>query len=181
MKKWTLLVLAVSFLLAGCQAPSISETEVNRKLGSLIADHQANNPFAGRLNNVAINYDISVADVDLQSRDGGQVVTQLRGTLKGRVNVLGRDVAISVPFSPDVASGLHYADGKIYLRDLRVLSWGSNVPRLLRPHLDQLELMAARYLERIPIYTLNHSMKEKLAASVIKRLDIQDDQLVFVL
>lgn len=180
MKKWAVCVLAVSLLLAGCQAPAISEAEVNRKLVSYIEQYQHKNPFAGRLNNVVVNYDISSVNVDFRSHDGGLVVTQLRGTLEGSVNILGRDVMVSVPFSPDVASGLHYAEGNIYLRDMRVLNWG-NLPPVLRPHLGRLEFMAAQYLENIPIYTLNHSMKEKLAASMIKRLDIQDDQLVFVL
>lgn len=181
MKKWSLLAIIATLLLTGCQNPAISEAEVNRKIEGYISQHQNVTPFAGQLKNIAINYDIGTVDVDFRSQEGGQVITQLGGTLEGKVKVLGRELALSVPFSPEIASRLRYADGKIYLQDLRVLDWGGNLPRVLKPHTDKLEVMAAQYLQKIPIYTLNHSMKEKLAASVIKRLEIKDDQLVFVL
>lgn len=180
MKKLWLFV-GIALLLTGCQDLVISEAEVNRKAERFISEHQRLDPFAGKLSNVVVNYDIDDIQIDFQSSAGGQVITRLSGTLAGKVRVLGRDLSLKVLLTPQLVSSLRYSDGKIYLKEPRVLDWGGGLPGVLKPHENKLETMASSYLQDVPIYTLNHSLKEKLAASVIKRISIKDDQLVFVL
>ncbi len=171
--------LGCTVLLAGCQQNSISETQLNQRIERQLTT-QASKPLQLRAGQLNMQYTIDTIQVDLQSQQGGRAISQLTGTLTGQLQIFGQPIKLAAPFNPVLASGLRYDKGQIFLANPTVESWGQPLPPALQPYVQQLQQMAAEHLKAVPVYQLDNSLEEKLAAKMLRDIQIKDDRLQFL-
>ncbi len=173
--------LLVILGLSGCvSSPYVTEAQMNKRAQQVIEQYQLRSPLTANLPNTEVLFDIKQAKVDLQSANGGQMVLNLDGSIKGTVSILGIKRTLSVPFSPQLVSPLRYDEGNIYLNSPSVLNWGDKIPPMIADSIRPFENVISLYLQQVPIYTLDHSLEEKIAAKIIRKIKIQDDKLILV-
>ncbi len=171
--------LGCTLLLAGCQQNSITESQLNQRIERQLAT-QNNQPLRLQAGQLQLQYHIEDIAVDLQSQRGGRAISQLTGVLRGQLQIFGQPIKLEAPFNPVLASGLRYDKGQIFLAEPTVESWGQPLPPALQPYVQQLQQMAAEHLKTVPVYQLDNSLEEKLAAKMLRDIQIKDDRLQFL-
>ncbi|MCV6589964.1 MAG: DUF1439 domain-containing protein [Marinobacterium sp.] len=172
------LVISSTLLLSGCQYTGITETRLNQQLSAQLVGEDKP-PLQATFSGLALQYQISDVQLNLEAAAGGQVVTALKGTLQGELELFGRSLALAAPFEPQITSGLNYVDGQMFLSEPRITDWGRPLPATLQPWLAQLETSLTENLTQTPVYQLDNSLQEQLMALLVSGVEVQDDRLAF--
>ncbi|BFM50699.1 DUF1439 domain-containing protein [Marinomonas sp. THO17] len=180
------LLAFLSLTLSGCNRFRISETKVNEDLAKQIDSAQDTRfELAAEGQVVALTLAIKQADVDFLERDGGVIAIALRCDLTGEVSAFGQNFSLTTEVNPDFEAGIRIQDKDLFLvapRLTQVAIKGSSFDeKILRSTLgslqDRVEQVLRQYFDQHPIYSLNHSVFEKLAASLVSDIEIKDDAL----
>lgn len=176
----------LSLSLSGCNSFRISETKVNDDLAKQIESAQDTRfELASEGQAVALNLAIKQADIDFLERDGGVIAIALMCDLTGEVSAFGQDFSLTTQINPEFEAGIRIQDQDLFLvapRLTQVAIKGSSFDeKLIRSTLGSLqnrvEQVLRQYFDQHPVYTLNHSPFEKLAASLVSDIEIKDDSL----
>lgn len=175
-------------LLAGCSGLQqltrfeISERELQQAAESAIQSNLEQLPL---IESALLKVDLQVEDVslDLVADAGGAVKAGFASTLTTEVPLVG---TVKTQFAPQVRAGLKLDGDAIYLVNPELLSVGAaseagaRIDEWLGQNGVVLRDALDAYFSRNPIYRLDNGPQEKLAAQVLKRIEIRDDRLALV-
>ncbi|WP_394181860.1 DUF1439 domain-containing protein [Marinomonas posidonica] len=186
-KSLNLSLLALLCLtLTACNSFRISESKINDDLTKQIETAQDTRfELAAEGQAVALNLAIRQANVDFLERDGGVIAIALMCDLTGEVSAFGQNFSLTTQVNPEFEAGIRLQDQDLFLvapRLTQVAIKGSSFDeRVIRTALgslqDRVEQVLRQYFDQHPIYTLDHSPFEKLAASLVSNIEIKDDSL----
>lgn len=172
-------------LVAGCSGMTITEKQINQAVTKEIAQGKQNHVQIELNGSGTLDMDLLVekATVDLTKKDGGLALVTLKSKLSGTVNAFGQNFTFSTDVTPSFESGVRLEEDRLYLVAPKITSievYGSNFSdQMLRSTMGSLhgdfEKALADYFNKHPIYVLNHSIEEKLAAKMIKKITINED------
>ncbi len=183
------LTLLLGLALAGtCAAASISEAELNRQLVTQLRQRGLeHNVIHLRQPQQQLQLELQLSDVQLQllEQRGGIARVSLASDLDGQLILFGQRMRLKAQLEPEMESGLRYAEGALYLVQPRLTRLALKGPpadrELLQPLLaliqPALEQELARYFDHYPVYRLEHSLEEKLAAQALQSVAIRDGRL----
>mgnify|MGYP000462587933 CR=1 FL=1 len=183
-------LLVILLQTSGCSAYSISESELNSQLTSLLEQRQLDH----RVINLShqrqqLQLEMQLYDVQLKllEQQGGVARVGLTSDLAGQFALFGQSMRFKAQLEPQLESGLRYADGALYLVRPRItrldLKGAPQDKELLQPLLTAmqptLEQELAYYFDRYPVYRLGNTMMERIAADNLESVAIKDGRLEF--
>ena len=159
---------------------SVTEQEISKASNTELQRFQKEHPLSVNVRGNEISVFIETVSVDLKSENGGKVVFKTHGKLTANLKILGRTVSHSQSFSPIFTAGLTYADGQFFLNNPRLdpstLVSSGPMGQQIYAYMDQF----ATKIEQLPLYRLEHSIKEKIGAKVINSIEITDTEIRFM-
>ncbi|WP_191602367.1 DUF1439 domain-containing protein [Marinomonas algicola] len=188
MKKiYCLFVIVLAVLLSGCNSYRLSEVKLNDEIAQRIKDEPKQSILVAMgEQTVTLDMVIVGATVDLTAQEGGIAKIRLSTDMTGTLTMLGRDISINTDLTPFIQAGVRIDEGKIYLVNPKVLEIAVNGSsfndQLLRSALgplhDDFEVALSGYFSENPVYVMNHSALEESAALVVKKITINEDEIV---
>lgn len=174
-------LIVCTLLLSACENNySVTEQEISKVSNAELRRFQNERPLILKVRGNEINVVLETVSIDLKSEDGGKVVFKTQGKLTANLTFLGRTVSHSQSFSPVFIAGLTYVDGQFFLNNPRLdpstKVTSGPMEQKIYAYMDQL----ATKIEQLPIYRLEHSIKEKIAAKLIKSIEITDTEIRFM-
>lgn len=177
------LLLALS-LASGCSAYSISESQLNQQLNSLI-DQQQLNHLVINLHQQQLEMQLSDVQLKLLEQDGGIAQVGLTSALAGQINLFGQPLRLQAQLEPELESGLRYAEGALYLVNPKLTRLGiqgnEQDKALLQPLLTSvkptLEKGLADWFALNPVYRLGDSKAEQFARQNLESVTIRQGRL----
>ncbi|AEF55976.1 DUF1439 domain-containing protein [Marinomonas posidonica] len=180
-----LLLGFTSLILTGCNSFRVSEADVNKDLAKQLEQSKETRLALTSGDAVVLNLAIKAAKVDFLERDGGLISVALMCDLTGEVSAFGQSFSLTTDVNPSFESGIRLQDKQLFLvapRFTQVVISGSRFDEnIIRSTLgslqDKVEVALRDYFDHHPVYELNHSPFEKLAASMVSDIVIEDDSL----
>lgn len=182
----TLILLASTLLLSGCNSFLVSEDEVNQEVKKQLEESQQNK-ITFTIDGNVLNLDLLVteADIDFTARDGGLVIVDLVSDLTGSLTAFGQDFSLTTVVRPSFESGVRIEGDKLYLVGPRIIkidvhgsSFGEQMLRSTLGSLhDDLEQALAQHFAKYPVYVLDNSPFERAAGALVKDIIIKEESL----
>ncbi|MCZ2721502.1 DUF1439 domain-containing protein [Marinomonas sp. 15G1-11] len=181
------LMIILSVLLSGCNSYRLSEAKLNEEIVQRIKDEPKQSIIVS-MGEQTVTLDMVVigAVVDLMAKEGGVAQIRLSTDMTGTLNMFGKDISVQTDLMPYIQAGVRIEEGKIYLVNPKVLeitvNGSSFNDQLLRSALgplhDDFEVALSGYFSENPVYIMNHSALEESAALVVKKITINEDEIV---
>ena len=181
------LMIILSVLLSGCNSYRLSEAKLNGEIVQRIKDEPKQSIIVS-MGEQTVTLDMVVigAVVDLMAKEGGVAQIRLSTDMTGTLNMFGKDISVQTDLMPYIQAGVRIEEGKIYLVNPKVLeitvNGSSFNDQLLRSALgplhDDFEVALSGYFSENPVYIMNHSALEESAALVVKKITINEDEIV---
>lgn len=177
------LLLTLS-LASGCSAYSISESQLNQQLTTIIEQQQLNH-LVINLHQQQLEMQLSDLQLKLLEQNGGIAQVGLTSALAGQINLFGQPVRLQAQLEPQLESGLRYTEGALYLVNPKLTQLGlqgnEQDKALLQPLLNSvkptLEKGLADWFTLNPVYRLGDSDAEKFARQNLESITIRQGQL----
>lgn len=165
----------------------LSEAKLNEEIVQRIKDEPKQSIIVS-MGEQTVTLDMVVigAVVDLMAKEGGVAQIRLSTDMTGTLNMFGKDISVQTDLMPYIQAGVRIEEGKIYLVNPKVLeitvNGSSFNDQLLRSALgplhDDFEVALSGYFSENPVYIMNHSALEESAALVVKKITINEDEIV---
>lgn len=171
-------------LASGCSAYSISESQLNQQLNTLIEQQQLNS-LVINLHQQQLEMQLSDVQLKLLEQRGGIAQVGLTSALAGQINLFGQPLRLRAQLEPQLESGLRYAEGALYLVNPKLTRLGlqgnEQDKALLEPLLTSvkptLEKGLADWFALNPVYRLGDSNAERYARQNLESVTIRQGRL----
>lgn len=175
-----LLIAIVAINISACsQTYSVSEEKINTTANEKIAEYQQKRPLNFAYKASSVKLDIKHINIDLQERNGGMVSIRPDVDINTSIRIFGKTLQKSLYVQPVFNSNLTYSDGEFLLEnvtlDKKSLIAKSPIEAEVFKYFDQLSI----YIEKFPVYRLDHNLKEKIGAQIVSKMVITDSELLF--